>query len=298
MSSKKNGLGRGFESILPTDFFDESFDVTSEEDKKVSELIELPITEIEPDDDQPRKKFDQEALISLAESIKEHGVLQPIIVIKNNDKYKIVAGERRFRASKIAGLTKIPAIIRTFTDQTKLELSLIENIQRQDLNIIEVATGYLKLRDQFNMSLADISKRVGGKSVSSISNTLRLLKLPQFVILQIVEGNLTEGQARPLVGLDENIVKTILPKIIEENWSARRIENYVSTLIKKSEDTIDKKYVPMMESKTMISNAKTLTHKLGTDVKIKNLKNGDAKIEIKISNIEMFNKIKSLLEKA
>ena len=135
--------------------------------------FELKISHIVPDENQPRRKFNQEQLDALADSIREHGVLQPIVVTKEGDKYKIVAGERRWRASQIAGLDKIPAIVRTLDAQKRLEMSLIENVQREDLNAIETATAYAKLRDQFNLTNEEISKRVG-KSQSAIINTMRL----------------------------------------------------------------------------------------------------------------------------
>ena len=146
------GLGRGFESLIPTELVDEEFDLTAEEDKKGSKLTELKLSDIIRDEDQPRREFDRDALDALAASIREHGVLQPIVVTKEDGKYKIVAGERRWRASKIAGLDKIPAIIRTLDSQNRLELSIIENAQREDLNAIELATAYAKLQTQFNRS--------------------------------------------------------------------------------------------------------------------------------------------------
>src|SRR5574344_497427 len=178
--TNKRALGRGFESLIPTELFDESFDPTSEQDATLTVYREVQLDQIEPDPDQPRKKFDQESLDELADSIKQHGVLQPIVVTRQQGKkkYQIVAGERRYRAAVQAELATIPALIRSLSNQNKLELSLIENVQRQDLNIIEVATGYVKLRDQFNLTLTEIGKRVGGKTPGTISNTLRLLRLP------------------------------------------------------------------------------------------------------------------------
>ena len=161
------GLGRGFDSLIPTDLVDDDFDITATQDAKESQLVELEIDLIAPDMEQPRKDFSVEALNALADSIREHGVLQPIVVVREGEKYKIVAGERRYRASKLAGLLKIPAIIRTLDAQNRLELSIIENAQREDLNAIEMATAYAKLKNQFNLSPAEIAKRVG-KSESSV----------------------------------------------------------------------------------------------------------------------------------
>ncbi len=226
MSAKKRpktGLGRGFESLIPIDLLDESFDPMAG-DHSTSELRHIKLTEIAANPSQPRRHFDEAALNELAESIKIHGVLQPIVVVPKNGKYEIVAGERRFRASKIAGLASIPALVRSVSGQHKLELALIENIQRRDLNALETAAAYAKLRNEFNLSLEEIGQRVGGKSVSAISNTLRLLKLPKIVHKAILSGELTEGQARPLVDHDEKQIEKLLPRIIAEKWSARDIE--------------------------------------------------------------------------
>ena len=174
------GLGRGFESLIPTDLVDEEFDLTAIEDKTTSELKELKISDIVRDEEQPRREFSEEAIEALAASIKEHGVLQPIVVTREDGKYKIVAGERRWRASQRAGLTKIPAIIRTLDSQNRLELSIIENAQREDLNAIELATAYAKLKSQLNMSTEDIAAKIG-KSEASVQGTMRLLNLPEDV---------------------------------------------------------------------------------------------------------------------
>ena len=227
------GLGRGFESLIPTEFVDDDFDVTAKEDKKASNLTEVPITEVVRDEDQPRKEFAPEALEALANSIKEHGVLQPLVVVKEGDKYKIVAGERRFRASKMAGLEKVPVIIRTLEAQERLEISIIEKAQREDLNAIEMATAYAKLKSQFNLSEAEIAERVG-KSKSAVVNTMRLLNLADDVKKAMVEHKLSEGVMRPLIGADEELVEKILPKIIEEGWTARRVEKEMAEKKQKS----------------------------------------------------------------
>lgn len=227
------GLGRGFESLIPTDFVDDDFDVTAKEDKKESNLTEVPITEVVRDEEQPRKEFSEEALVALANSIKEHGILQPLVVVKEGGKYKIVAGERRFRASKLAGLKKVPVIIRTLEAQERLEISIIENAQREDLNAIEMATAYAKLKSQFNLSEAEIAERVG-KSKSAIVNTMRLLNLPDQVKKAMVENKLSEGVMRPLIGADAELIERILPKIIEEGWTARRVEKEMSERKQKS----------------------------------------------------------------
>lgn len=244
------GLGRGFESLIPTDLVEEAFDPTSQEDAKMSQLVELDLDEVVRDEEQPRKNFTKESLEELAASIKEHGVMSPIMVVKVGDKYQIVAGERRWRASKLAGLTKIPAIVRTMDAQNKLELALIENMQRVDLNAIEIATGYAKLKNQFNLSNEEIAKRVG-KSAGSIVNTMRLLKLPEEAKKAMQEHNLMEGPMRPLISAGPEIVHEILPKMIEEGWSARRVERYIADHKKKSA-VVATKNVPYMKEEAKL----------------------------------------------
>lgn len=225
MATKK-GLGRGFASLIPTDLVDEEFDPTSLEDGKLSELLNLPLDKISVDPDQPRKEFNPEALDSLARSIKSNGVLQPIVVVRAEDGYQIVAGERRYRAAKLAGLNKIPAIVRTLDAQNRLELSVIENAQREDLNAIELATAYAKLQTQFNLSPKEIGERIG-KSESSVRNTLRLLELPDSAKKAMVEHNLPEAVMRPLIPLSESEISELLVKIIDEDWTVKRIDDYL-----------------------------------------------------------------------
>ena len=233
MAKKGMGLGRGFESLIPTNLVEEAFDPTRKEDEKLSQLVELDIDTVVRDEEQPRKNFTKESLNELAASIKEHGVLQPIVVVKIGKNYQIVAGERRWGGSKLAGLTKIPAIVRTLNAQNKLELSIIENAQREDLNPIELATAYAKLKSQFNLSNEEIGQRVG-KSAGSIVNTMRLLKLPEEAKKAMQEHNLMEGPMRPLISAEPEMVHEILPKMIEEGWSARKVERYIADHKKKS----------------------------------------------------------------
>ena len=290
----KKGLGRGFDSLIPSTLIDETFDPTAKQDVKLSTLQELEIASIVPDIEQPRRFFDEEALAELAASIKEHGVLQPIVVSPNGAKYVIVAGERRWRASQRAGLKTIPAIVRSLSDQHRLEISLIENLQRRDLNAIETATAYLKLRDQFNMTLEQIGERVGGKSPSSISNTLRLLKLPKLAQEAIFEGRISEGQARPLIGLDETVVKEILTKIINEDWSARKVEQWVVQY---------KKQPKAADAKTTSTSAlvydqtiKSLSNKFKSNIDIKSNTKGSGKIIISFKDEADFKRISQLLD--
>lgn len=293
MSAKK-GLGRGFDSLIPTELLDESFDPTAEQDDKVSELRQIKLGEITADPDQPRRHFDEVALEELSASIATHGVLQPIVVTPKSGGYLIVAGERRFRAAKMAGLAKIPALVRTLNAQHKLELSLIENLQRRDLNILETATAYLKLRDQFNLTLDQIGDRVGGKSVSAISNTLRLLRLPESVRTALAEGKLREGQARPLVNLDTTVVEEILPQILKEEWSARKIEQFIVQV--KKNQTGAKKPIAKMETIPYEQDTKRLAKRFSTNVQIKTNSRGAGSIVIKFKSDDEFRRIQELLK--
>jgi ParB family chromosome partitioning protein len=293
VSASPRGLGRGFESLIPTDLLDESFDPTASQDNQISDLRHIKITEIVADPDQPRRQFDDESLQELAASISEHGILQPIVVMPFEGGYQIVAGERRYRASKLAGLDKIPALVRTLSGQHKLELSLIENLQRRDLNVLETATAYMKLRDQFNLTLEQIGQRVGNKSVSAISNTLRLLKLPASVRTAIAEGKLREGQARPLIGLDESIIANWLPQIVAEEWSARRIEQLIVDL-KKGTAKKPTAHV-VVPSASYDSQLKTFQTRLGSDVAIRSNAKGAGQIVIKFKDEQDLKRIEKLL---
>ena len=294
--SVKKGLGRGFASLIPTELLDESFDPTAAQDEQISELRHIKLSEIVADPEQPRRHFDEVALDEMAASIKEHGILQPIVVTPYQGSYQIVAGERRYRASQLAGLDKIPALVRTLSGQHKLELSLIENLQRRDLNVLETATAYLKLRDQFNLTLDQIGERVGGKSVSAISNTLRLLRLPEVVRQAIADGKLREGQARPLIGLDETIILEVLPQILKEEWSARKIEQFIVTLKKSQQQASDKTPAEQVTRSLREKETKQLARRFATDVKIKTNTRGAGQIVIAFKSEEEFSRIQKMLD--
>lgn len=261
MALGKKGLGRGFESLIPTNLVEEEFDPTRKEDEKLSQSVELKIEDVVRDEEQPRKNFSKESLDELAASIKMHGVLSPIVVTKVGKKYQIVAGERRWRAAQIAGLEKVPVIVRTLTAQAKLELALIENVQREDLNPIELATSYAKLKNQFNLSNDEIGKRVG-KSAGSVVNTMRLLKLPEEAKKAMQEHGLMEGPMRPLISADPEIVHEILPKMIDEGWSARRVERYIAEHKKKSA-------TKAVKANSFVKEEAKLCEKYGVEVKVR-----------------------------
>ena len=193
--------------------------------------------------------------------------VQPIVVTPKGDKYLIVAGERRWRAANRANLTEVPCIVRSMSDQNRLEISLIENLQRHDLNALETATAYQKLRDQFNMTLEEIGKRLGGKSISAVSNTLRLLKLPKSVQQALFEGRLNEGQARPLIGLPDDAAEDIMERAIREEWSARRIEQVVTLWKQAKASPIENKRRPA--DMPHADAIESLSKRFGTGVKIR-----------------------------
>ena len=285
----KKGLGRSFDSLIPTDLLDESFDPTAAQDHKVSELRYIKVQDVVADPDQPRRHFDETSLAELAASVGEHGVLQPIVVTVKADGYQVVAGERRLRAATMAGLEKIPAIVRTLSNQHRLEISLIENIQRRDLSPIETAVAYAKLRDQFNLTLDEIGARVGNKSVSAVSNTLRLLKLPKEVQIALQNGTLTEGQARPLVGLDPELIADILPRIMREEWSARAVEHYIAQ-VKQS----DKTKRTVERNATYVDDALQIGERLKTPVDIRVGARGAGTIVIRFKDQDELNRIKKV----
>jgi ParB family chromosome partitioning protein len=232
MADKKRGLGRGFDSLIPTQIVEEEFDVTAKVDEATGErksqdaLREVAIDLVDPNPHQPRLNFDQTELESLAASIKVHGILQPLVVTENGDRYELIAGERRLRASKLIGMMVVPVIVRSFDEQQKLELALIENIQRSNLNPIETATAYRKLIDQFNLSQDEIGRQVG-KDRSTVANTLRLLNLPLEAKRAVTEGTITEGHARVLLSVMEPDKQLeLLAMILKHNWTVRQTEEF------------------------------------------------------------------------
>ena len=244
MSSKnerKKGLGRGLSSFLDVDSFDEIVEISNPE-KEVSKASNssnfLPIEHLVPNQNQPRKNFSEDELKSLASSISETGIIQPILVRKNNSFYEIVAGERRWRAAQLAKIHEVPVLIKELTNEEVVKISIVENIQRVDLNPIEEANSYHQLIRDFGYTQEKVSSSLG-KSRSYIANSLRLLSLPKSIIKFIEEGKLTSGHARALVGVKNS--EFLAKKIIEEGLSVRDIENIVKKGIDQSNNGIEKK---------------------------------------------------------
>ena len=243
MAKKNSGLGRGLDAIfLDNTLVEET--VHSEE-----KITKLKISLVDPKRDQPRKHFDKEALEQLAESISENGLLQPILVREYGDgRYQIIAGERRFRASKLAGLTEIPAIVLDRDDKKAAQIALIENIQRENLNPIEEALAYKALAEEYNMTQEELSQKVG-KSRSAIANAVRLLDLPEEVLTMVASGELSAGHARTLLGVkDKDAMILLAQKTVEEDLSVRVLENLVKLANKPQKPTVeDEEPLPLVD---------------------------------------------------
>ncbi len=296
----KKGLGRGFESLIPTDLTDDEEDSevlspSSFGGQHAGRVAELPINFITPDENQPRHKFDEQSLNELAESIREHGVLQPIVVSKiGNNLYQIVAGERRWRASKIAGLKTMPTLIRSMDDQKRLEVSLIENLQREDLNIIETAMAYARLKEQFNLTNGEIAARVG-KAQPTIGNTMRLLTLPAIARKALADGDMTEGQARPLISAPEEVIAEIVPRIISENWSSRRVEQFMVQWREKQKKDASDLTVGTAALLPYENETAKLSKRFGSKIAIQTSSRGNGKIVIRFKDAKDFKRQYKLL---
>ncbi len=283
-TKKNDHLGSGLAAIFGEGVDDVLEEIQKGPDAKGS-AREIDISSIRANPYQPRKKFDEEALNQLAESIKAQGVIQPIIIREAIGGYELVAGERRLRASKTAGLTTIPAIIKDFDDSQMMEIALLENIQREDLNVIEEANAYKELMKKLGYTQEQLAQRVG-KSREYIANTLRLLKLPKEVQNLVVEGKLTPGHVRPLITLDSTKAIEIANKAVEENLSVRAVENLVNFT------QLTKKEKPKKKTDPFVRNVKKkLEEKYGTRVKIT-----DNSINISYLDTDDLNRILEIMD--
>ncbi|UUZ91311.1 ParB/RepB/Spo0J family partition protein [Paenibacillus sp. P25] len=276
-------LGKGLDALLPA--------LSINEDDKV---VEIPLAQLRPNPYQPRRNFNDESIQELAQSIKEHGVIQPIIVRSVLKGYEIIAGERRFRASQATGLATIPAVVRKFTDQQVMEIALIENVQREDLNAMEIAIAYQALIDQFSLTQEELSMKVG-KSRSHIANFLRLLQLPEDVKEYVSRGTLSMGHAKAIVGLkDKKLIKALADTTIKEQWSVRQLEDEV----KKLEDLADTKKTktkPKKKDPYINQLEESLRELYRTTVKIKH-GNNKGKIELLYYSKDDLDRLLELLQ--
>lgn len=286
--TNQKGLGRGLDALFS------GADLSRIGIPK-EEISQLAIAQIAPNVDQPRRYFDETSLKELAVSIKEFGVLQPIVVTKTEqNKYSIIAGERRWRASQIAGLSTIPCIIRSVSDQLKLELALIENVQREDLSPLEQAASVQRLHDQFSMSYESISKKLG-KAYSTIANLVRLLGLPENIQLALKESKISEGHARTLLGLqaDKNNQQALFNLILTKHLSVRQAEQYV--VASREKKPTKAKSLSRIERET--AETKELTKHLGVKVEVAYMAKG-GKITLRFTSDDEFRALVDKLNKA
>ena len=283
--TKKKGLGRGLDALLGNENFD--FLIDGEMPQNSDDLVDLNV--LIPRPFQPRKDFDIQALNSLVDSIREKGLLQPLLVRKNGDKFEIIAGERRYKAAKIAGINMLPVIIKDIDDKEALEIALIENIMRENLSPIEEAEGYARLMNEFSHTQEALSQVIG-KSRSQVANTLRLLNLPDSVKQMLRENKLSAGHAKMLVGLDN--AEELAQKIVNDGLSVRQIEK----LVAKQKNPTPSKKISSIKSPEFFELEQDLYKSCGLQVKICPSKKGSGSVSIKYDSIAQLEKIVELLE--
>lgn len=293
MATKK-GLGKGLDSLISNRLDHEIKASVQKKDEKVSRETLLPINKVEPNKGQPRRHFDEAALNELAESIKIHGIVQPLIVHQKGDFYEIIAGERRWRAARIAGLNEVPVLVKDYEPQELYEIALIENLQRENLNAVEEAVAYQKLIKEYSLTQDEVAKRVG-KSRVAVTNSLRLLKLDDRVQQMLIDGKLFAGHARALLSVEDSDVQAkAAEKVVADGMSARETEAYVKKLLSPAK----KKEKP--EPNTSEDNAykyyeENLKKVLGTKVSIHRKEKGTGKIEIEYYSVDEFERLMNLL---
>ena len=301
MAVSKRGLGKGLSNLIPVNEGPEKTETKVVEkivEKKV--IVKEPaetmvkINQIEPNRNQPRTNFDEDALQELADSILQYGVIQPIVVNKKDDYYEIIAGERRWRASKIAGLKEVPVIIKEFSAQEVMEVALIENIQREDLNPIEEALAYQRLINDYNLKQDEIADKVS-KSRAAVANSLRLLKLDESVQKMLIDDMISSGHARTLIGIQNGDKQYALAmKVFDEKLSVRDIEKLIKDMGKEPKQKVVKKPQNDFVYRDMEEQLKNI---MGTKVVIHNKDNNKGKIEIEYYSQEDFVRIMDLIKK-
>ena len=287
------GLGKGLDALIPAG----DKKITKEENTKGAETV-VKITKVEPNRSQPRKNFDEDALQELADSIKQFGLLQPILVRDKGEYYEIIAGERRWRAAKLAGLKEVPVIIRNYSSQEIVEISLIENIQREDLNPIEEAQAYKRLLTEFNLKQDEVAERVS-KSRTAVTNSMRLLKLCDGVQQMIIDDMLSTGHARALIPIeDPELQLQLAQRIFDEKLSVREVEKLVKSILKPAEEKPKKEEIPQSLMYIYQNIENKLKDKLSRKVAISPKgKNGSGKIEIEFYSNDDLEKLIEILSK-
>ena len=299
MATKKAGLGKGLDSLITNKVAPVKTEVTIK-DEKVIEGILVDIKKVEPNREQPRKNFDEDALLELSESIKQFGVLQPLLVQDKKGYYEIIAGERRWRAAKLAGVKEVPVIIKELTEQEVVEIALIENIQRENLNPIEEAIAYKRLLTEFNLKQDEVAERVS-KSRTAVTNSMRLLKLNEKVQQMVIDDMLSTGHARALLGIDDQEKQyQTAQKIFDEKLSVRETEKLVKKLqqeMKLDQEDKARKEAKIDPKMTAILGELEETMKmiLGTKVVINQKDDKKGKIEIEYYSMDELDRIIDLI---
>ena len=322
MAGRKNGLGRGLDAFFPdrTSAVKESTRKTTTKtvkaEKKTGETEKeagntvaakrktagsksgamfVKISSVEPNINQPRKQFDEDALLELSESVKQYGILQPLLVSNKKDYYEIIAGERRWRAAKLAGLKEVPVIVKEFTDQELVEISLIENIQREDLNPVEEAMAYKRLIDEFHLKQDEVAERVG-KSRTAVTNSMRLLKLSEKVQQMLIDEMITAGHARAILAIsDKEKQETVAMKVFDEKLSVRETEALVKRMFEPPKTEKKSKFTTA-EDAIYESLEEKMKSIMGTRVQIHRKKNDKGKIEIEYYSKDELERIIDLFE--
>ena len=299
---RKNGLGKGLDSLIPSTGHKKAAPAKPEVKKEVvvekvikKEEVMVKITEVEPNREQPRKNFNEDALLELADSIKQFGVIEPLVVVKRKGYYELIAGERRWRAARLAGLKEVPVVIKDYDDQQIVEIALIENIQREDLNPIEEAHAYERLIQEFNLTQDEVAERVS-KSRTTVTNALRLLKLTEKVQQMLIDDMLSTGHVRALITIaDPQLQYETAMYIFDKKLSVRETESYVKKLLNKKpkEKTSEKEDPELSFLYKAIENR--LKESLGTKTTIKAKTKDSGKIEIEYYSQEDLERITQLL---
>lgn len=294
MANARRGLGKGLDTMIPVNKDIVSKSVKEEKELKKEAELMVKLSKIEPNREQPRKNFDEDALQELSDSIKQFGLLQPILVQQREDYYEIIAGERRWRASKLAGLKEVPVIIKNYTDQEIAEISLIENLQREDLNPIEEAKGYRRLIEVFHLKQDEVAEKVS-KDRSTITNIMRLLNLCDEVQNMVIDGKLSNGQARTLLGIKDNELQLqIAEKIFDEKLSVREVEKLIKQ-INSPEKEKKNKELPKNVEYIYKEIENKLKEKMNRKVEINAKENGKGKIEIEFYTNEDLERLTEFL---
>lgn len=297
MPGKKSGLGKGLDSLIPNKKNDISASKVEKKQEKENDSpksgeIMVRINEVEPNRDQPRKDFDEDALMELADSIRKFGILQPLLVQKKKNYYEIIAGERRWRAAKLAGIKEVPIIVKDYTDQEIVEISLIENIQRENLNPIEEAMAFKRLLQEFQLKQDEVAERVS-KSRTAVTNSMRLLKLSPRVQQMIIDDMISTGHARALLAIDDEEQQFILAnKIFDEKLSVRETEKLVKALKNPKKEVKKEKSEHTFIYENIEEQIKNI---MGTKVSVNQKANGKGKIEIEYYSEEELERIYDLL---